>query len=170
MNVLNLPVIIHNLEDWVQCWFLRSVFGSGFAEKTKDLTIYSFGLHEVDECNTLTWNMTDPSNSVNLHRINFKKSQQFGIFNHWIFKDRIILYCSEADAKGLHRTFKIAFFSERKYFEYIWSPKHLRVLWIPHFGLMRFSLDGELDFYLKNWFFIDYLKMTWSRHLFLFYF
>ena len=40
----------------------------------------------------------------------------------------------------------------------------------PAFRLMRFPLDGELDFYLKIWFFIDYLKMTWSRHLFLFYF
>ena len=30
--------------------------------------------------------------------------------------------------------------------------------------------NGELDFYLKNLIFIDYLKMTWSRHLFLFYF
>ena len=29
-------------------------------------------------------------------------------------------------------------------------------------------LDGELDFYLKNDLFIK--KMTWSRHLFLFYF
>ena len=25
------------------------------------------------------------------------------------------------------------------------------VLWTPHFGSMRFSLDGELDFYLKFW-------------------
>ena len=40
----------------------------------------------------------------------------------------------------------------------------------PAFRLMRFPLDGELDFNLKNDFFIDYLKMTWSRHLFLFYF
>ena len=39
----------------------------------------------------------------------------------------------------------------------------------PAFRLMRFPLDGELDFNLKNDFFIDYLKMTWSRHLFLFY-
>ena len=36
---------------------------------------------------------------------------------------------------------------------------------------MRFPLDGELDFfYFENLIFIDYLKMTWSRHLFLFYF
>ena len=40
----------------------------------------------------------------------------------------------------------------------------------PAFRLMRFPLDGELDFDLKNWFFVDYLKMTWSRHLFLFFF
>ena len=39
----------------------------------------------------------------------------------------------------------------------------------PAFRLMRFPLDGELDFNLKS----DILlikKMTWSRHLFLFYF
>ena len=35
---------------------------------------------------------------------------------------------------------------------------------------MRFPLDGELDFYFEKWFFIYCLKMTWSRHLFLFYF
>ena len=39
----------------------------------------------------------------------------------------------------------------------------------PAFRLMRFPLDGELDFYLKNWF-LFIKKMTWSRHLFLFYF
>ena len=38
----------------------------------------------------------------------------------------------------------------------------------PSFWLMRFLLDGKLDFYLK----INLLvkKMIWSRHLFLFYF
>ena len=35
---------------------------------------------------------------------------------------------------------------------------------------MRSPLDGELDFYFEKLIFIDYLKMTWSRHLFLFYF
>ena len=30
--------------------------------------------------------------------------------------------------------------------------------------------NGELDFYLEKWIFIDYLEMTWSSHLFLFYF
>ena len=35
---------------------------------------------------------------------------------------------------------------------------------------MRFPLDGELEFYFEKLIFIDYLKMTWSRHLFLFYF
>ena len=36
---------------------------------------------------------------------------------------------------------------------------------------MRFPLDGELEFfYLKKLIFIDCLKMTWSRHLFLFLF
>ena len=40
----------------------------------------------------------------------------------------------------------------------------------PAFRLMRFPLDGELDFYFEKLIFIDYLKMTWSRHLFLFYF
>ena len=42
-------------------------------------------------------------------------------------------------------------------------------LWTPYFGSIRFPLDGELDFDLKN----DFLlvkRMTWSRHLFLFYF
>ena len=35
---------------------------------------------------------------------------------------------------------------------------------------MRFPLDGELDFlFEKNWFLLI-KKMTWSRHLFLFYF
>ena len=38
----------------------------------------------------------------------------------------------------------------------------------PVFLLMRFPLDGELDFYLKMILFIK--KMTWSCHLFLFYF
>ena len=50
--------------------------------------------------------------------------------------------------------------------------KHIIIkLWTPHFDLisMRFPLDGELDFYLKKIDFI-YSKMTWSRHLFLFYF
>ena len=40
----------------------------------------------------------------------------------------------------------------------------------PAFRLMRFPLDGELDFYLKNYDFYLLRKMTWSRHLFLFYF
>ena len=40
----------------------------------------------------------------------------------------------------------------------------------PVFRLMRFPLDGELEFLFENFVFIDYLKMTWSRHLFLFYF
>ena len=35
---------------------------------------------------------------------------------------------------------------------------------------MRFPLDGELDFYLENDFYLFIRKMTWSRHLFLFYF
>ena len=36
---------------------------------------------------------------------------------------------------------------------------------------MRFPLDGETRFLLfEKLIFIDYLKMTWSRHLFLFYF
>ena len=30
--------------------------------------------------------------------------------------------------------------------------------------------NGELEFYFEKLVFIDYLKMTWSRHLFLFYF
>ena len=38
----------------------------------------------------------------------------------------------------------------------------------PAFRLMRFSLDGELDFNLKMILFIKI--MTWSRYLFLFYF
>ena len=29
------------------------------------------------------------------------------------------------------------------------------MVWTPHFGLMRFPLNGDLDFYLKNDF-IDY--------------
>ena len=40
----------------------------------------------------------------------------------------------------------------------------------PAFRLMRFPLDGKLDLDLKKKIFIDYLEMTWSRHLFLFYF
>ena len=40
----------------------------------------------------------------------------------------------------------------------------------PTFRLICFPLDGELDFYFKKLIFIDYLKMTWSRYLFLFYF
>ena len=27
-------------------------------------------------------------------------------------------------------------------------------LWTPHFRLMRFPLDGELDFYLKIWYYL----------------
>ena len=38
----------------------------------------------------------------------------------------------------------------------------------PAFRLNELLLDGELDFYSKNDLFIK--KMTWSRHLFLFYF
>ena len=38
----------------------------------------------------------------------------------------------------------------------------------PTFRLNALSLDGELDFYSKNYLFIK--KMIWSRHLFLFYF
>ena len=38
----------------------------------------------------------------------------------------------------------------------------------PAFRLMHFPLDSELGFYLKNNLLIK--KMTWSRHLFLFYF
>ena len=34
---------------------------------------------------------------------------------------------------------------------------------------MRFPLDDELDFYLKNYF-LFIKNLTWSRHLFLFYF
>ena len=33
------------------------------------------------------------------------------------------------------------------------NEKKIKILlWTPHFGSMRFPLDGELDFYLKNWF------------------
>ena len=38
----------------------------------------------------------------------------------------------------------------------------------PAFRLNELLLDGELDLYSKNDLFIK--KMTWSRHLFLFYF
>ena len=37
------------------------------------------------------------------------------------------------------------------------------MLWTPHFGLMRFPLDGELDFYLKNdfyWLFEKWLGVA----------
>ena len=40
----------------------------------------------------------------------------------------------------------------------------------PAFRLMRSPLDGELDFLFEKLIFIYCLKMTWSRHLFLFYF
>ena len=30
-------------------------------------------------------------------------------------------------------------------------PSGVAILWTPHFGSMRFPLDGELDFYLKKW-------------------
>ena len=42
----------------------------------------------------------------------------------------------------------------------------------PAFSMarMRFPLDGETRFLFEKLIFIDYLKMTWSRHLFLFYF
>ena len=33
------------------------------------------------------------------------------------------------------------------------SRSHV-LLWTPHFMLMRFPLDGELDFYLKNDFYL----------------
>ena len=39
----------------------------------------------------------------------------------------------------------------------------------PAFRLMRFPLEGELDFNLKIWF-LFIKRMTWSHHLFLFYF
>ena len=35
---------------------------------------------------------------------------------------------------------------------------------------MRFPLDGELEFLFEKWFYLFKEKMTWSRHLFLFYF
>ena len=38
----------------------------------------------------------------------------------------------------------------------------------PYISAHALPLDSELDFYLKNDLFIK--KMTWSRHLFLFYF
>ena len=52
-----------------------------------------------------------------------------------------------------------------------WDHKHS--VWRNHvvdpaFRLMRFPLDGELDSYFENDF--TYSKMTWSCHLFLFYF
>ena len=62
---------------------------------------------------------------------------------------------------------------------FIWSvpfqvPHNIQepimIVWTPHFVLMRFPLDGELDFYSKNYDFYFIKKMTWSRHLFLFYF
>ena len=49
-----------------------------------------------------------------------------------------------------------------------WKMSLKIILWTPHFGSMRFPLDGELSFYFKNDFYS--LKLTWSRHLFLFYF
>ena len=43
-------------------------------------------------------------------------------------------------------------------------------LWTPHFGSMRFSLNDEFDFLFWKIDFIWLWKLTWSRHLFLFYF
>ena len=33
-------------------------------------------------------------------------------------------------------------------------PSGVAILWTPHFRLMRFPLDGELDFYLKIWYYL----------------
>ena len=48
------------------------------------------------------------------------------------------------------------------------NPQRSRHFVDPAFRLMRFPLHSELNFYLKNDLLIK--KMTWSRHLFLFYF
>ena len=54
--------------------------------------------------------------------------------------------------------------------EFFWKTSTLnRQIGDPAFRLMRLLLDGELNFYLKNDF--NYLrKLTWSHHLFLFYY
>ena len=59
-------------------------------------------------------------------------------------------------------------FPQNYHVEVIWSKREYLDV-DPVFRLMRFPLDGELRFYFEKFDFIDY-KMTWSRHLFLFYF
>ena len=45
------------------------------------------------------------------------------------------------------------------------------LLWTPHFDCsMRFLLEWRARFLFEKLIFIDYLKMTWSRHLFWFLF
>ena len=43
-------------------------------------------------------------------------------------------------------------------------------MWTPHFELNAFPTRWRARFLFEKLIFIDYLKMTWSRHLFLFYF
>ena len=46
--------------------------------------------------------------------------------------------------------------------------KNWYYVWTPHFGSYVSHSNGELDFLFEK--LICWLKMTWSRHLFLFYF
>ena len=52
----------------------------------------------------------------------------------------------------------------------IQTKNSLNMVVDPAFRLMRFPLDGELDFLFEKLIFYLIKKMTWSRHLFLFYF
>ena len=55
-----------------------------------------------------------------------------------------------------------------RYYIHLFKNNLKYILVDPVFRLMRFPLDDELDFNLKMILFIKI--MTWSRHLFLFYF
>ena len=59
------------------------------------------------------------------------------------------------ERKNMYTAMESEIYGKDKVDESAHDLKLFNLLWTPHFDcLMRFPLDGELDFYLKNWFYL----------------
>ena len=60
-----------------------------------------------------------------------------------ILKDSKVVHMTVKDSSG-------SSLNRKKKYSFKISKERNTKVWTPHFGSMRFPLDGELDFYLKN--------------------
>ena len=76
------------------------------------------------------------------------------------------------ERKNMYTAMESEIYGKDKVDESAHDLKLFNLLWTPHFDcLMRFPLGWRARFLFEKLIFIDCLKkMTWSRHLFLFYF